>query len=515
VTRLPGSVDELRGLRARRYVRVSSEEQGEKYGPEAQDDRLLAAIARLGLVDAGPAFVDEHSAWARSDQRPALRELVAAAQAGAYDLLLVPYFSRWSRDTEVALRLRRELHAAGVVLWFAQERFLSSDADAHERFLDEAVGAEKYSHRLSRTISSTFESKFERYGDQAGSPGLGFRRTPQPEARLEIDPGTMPRAIALFERYARGDISYRELGRETGVAEQAIRGILINQLYNGWAVRHRRSDRARRVASPWRKDPPVSDELWARVAEVRTQRLKNGGSPRARRTYLLAKRLWCECGRSIAADSAQRKDGSVARRYRHEDCPLGGQSTFMAERFEDVIAAQLTGFRLDGPAIADLRALAAAPARIDTSLRRKQLEAELRDRASAHAARRLTTEAYLAEHARITTAIDQLGSASTAAQPAADIDRMIAWLRALKVAWRRASLEAQAGIVAQVYRRVVVRAGEVVRVELTDAARAMGMASLLPRDMELARPAGAGRTRPISVHVDIDGDEAQSQARTA
>lgn len=170
---LPGSPDDLRGLRARRYVRVSSDEQGTKYGPDFQHDEIDRLVARLGLVETGPAFVDEASAWSRSAERPALRELVAAATAGTFDVLAVAYFSRWSRDTEVALRIRRELHAAGVVLFFGDEWFLSSDENSHERFLQEATAAEIYSVRLSRTIRKTFGTKFERYGDQAGTRGPG------------------------------------------------------------------------------------------------------------------------------------------------------------------------------------------------------------------------------------------------------------------------------------------------------------------------------------------------------
>ena len=85
----------------------------------------------------------------------------------------------------------------------------------------------------------TFAAKFDRYGDQAGSPGLGFMRTPQPEARLAIDPETMPLAVRLFERYAVGDLSYRELAKLFDVSEAAVRTVVTNPLYNGWIRRHR------------------------------------------------------------------------------------------------------------------------------------------------------------------------------------------------------------------------------------------------------------------------------------
>lgn len=505
--RLPASSRELAGLRARRYVRVSSEEQGSKYGPERQHQDSEEAIERLALVESGPAFVDEQSAWSRSDERPELRRLVTAAVAGEYDVLVVAYFSRWSRDTEVALRIRRELHAAGVVLYFADEGFLSSDADQHERFLQEATAAEIFSHRLSRTITKTLRTKFDRHGDQAGSPGLGFRRTPQPAALLEIDPGTMPRVVALFERYAVGDVSYRELGRLTGVAEGALRAILTNPLYNGWARRHRRRADEHRVPAPWRADPPVSDELWARVAEVRATRLRNAGGHRPKRHHLLAKLMTCTCGRGLAADTVSVPGRAVLRRYRHEDCDRWSQQSYRAAVFEEPIAAQLAGLRLDEATLSAVRRLADREVPSDTAPRRRQLESELRAKAAAHATRRLTTPAYLAEHERITTALDQLATEHTTTATR-DGEAVVGALRDFAAAWTDASDETRTRIARAVYRRITVEDGRIVEVELTPAATAMGLVVALPEKvpvMVLARPARARRARRTTVRVPIAG----------
>lgn len=513
---LPASIDELRGLRARRYVRVSSEEQGWKYGPEGQQLTIDESMRRLGLLEAGNAFVDETSAWAKSDQRPALRQLVAAAAAGEYDVLVVAYFSRWSRDAELALRLRRELHAAGVILWFADEGFASSDADAFERYLDEAVAAEKYSHRLSRTVKRTFKAKFERYGDQAGSPGLGFLRTPQPEARLAVDPATMPRAVALFERYAAGDISYRELAAWAHMTGGAVRMVLTNPLYNGWAVRHRRSARTAQVAAPWRSAPPVSDELWARVVEARAARAKAAGRQRAHHVHLLAKLTWCHCGRVVKADTSRNKKGEIVRRYVHEGCGLWIHESVVAHRLDDAIAGQVTGIRLDARMLERIRAVAGKPAPVDTEIRRAQLDRELRTKAAAHARRELTTEAYLAEHARLTTAIDELG----AVQPTsavAPIDDIIVALQGLPAAWQDADLEARAGLARRLYRRITVVNGAVREVDLTDWAKSLGLAIAMP-EWAMARPAGPKRAlaHPVRQRIRIRGrNEWLAASRTA
>lgn len=504
MSRLPATLAELRGLRARRYVRVSTEEQASKYGPDRQHEEIDRAIRALGLVESGPAFVDEQSAWSHSEDRPALRALVAAAGAGELDVLVVAYFSRWSRNTELALRMRRELHALGVAIWFADEAFASSDGDAHERYLDEAVAAEKYSHRLSRQIRKTLATKFERYGDQAGSPGFGFMRTPQPEARLAVDPDTMPRAVALFERYAQGDLSYREAASWAGMTESAVRGILTNQLYNGWAVRSRRSADEVRIAAPWRSSPPVSDELWARVAEVRVQRAKAAGRARARHVHLLAKRMWCECGRGVRADTSRQKNGTIVRRYVHQDCPLWAHENVVAHRLDDPISAQLAGLRLDARTLARVREAAARPAPPSTDLRRTQLERDLRTKAAAHAQRRITTEAYLSEHQRLTVEIDALAAAPASTQPVGDVDAIVRVLRDLRAAWTTASLEARTKLVASIYSRITVVDGAVREVALTSWAIDHGLMEALPETVAMARPAGAGPSQ-ATVKIPIVG----------
>jgi DNA invertase Pin-like site-specific DNA recombinase len=485
---LPGSPDDLRGLRARRYVRVSSDEQGTKYGPDFQHDEIDRLVARLGLVETGPAFVDEASAWSRSAERPALLELVAAATAGTFDVLAVAYFSRWSRDTEVALRIRRELHAAGVVLFFGDEWFLSSDENSHERFLQEATAAEIYSVRLSRTIRKTFAAKFERYGDQAGTRGPGFFRTPQPEARLAIDPAVMPRIVELFERYALGDVSYREVAEISGVAEGKVRAILTNPLYNGWARRHRRRPDELMQPAPWRASPPVSDALWARVSEVRAMRAKAAGRRRSRHVHLLAKLMWCPCGRVVRADTSRQKNGTIARRYVHQGCPLWSRENVVAHRLDLPIEAQLSGIRIDARTLSRIRAGAGRPIPASTDIRRMQLERDLRAKATDHAARRLSTSSYLAEHERITAEIDALEEQP--GPPLGDVDEVVGALGAMRDAWRDADLEARAQLVGRVYQRIIVADGAIVEVELTEVAKRHGFLEALPETVVMARPAG-------------------------
>jgi DNA invertase Pin-like site-specific DNA recombinase len=501
---LPRSLDDLAGLRAARWIRESTAEQTDRYGPAAQREHQDRAIARHGLVDSGLVWQVAHSGRTIATT-PAFVQMMAAAGV-EFDVLLVGYVSRFARDLETAVTARRQLHAADAAILFCDDGILTSDVDQWERWAREAVEAEAYSHRLARRISEGYAAKF-RGGDQGGSPGLGFMRTPAPDSRLVIDPAAMPRAVALFERYAIGSVSIAELAADDGgLGVEGVRAILANPLYNGWAVRHRQRPDESRSAAPWRSSPPVDDELWARVQAVRAERHRGGGGP-ARHVHLLAKRLWCACGRRLRADVAHQRRSAPIRRYRHDDrCMAWSTSTVPARRLEEVVDRQLRELRLDAAWLARLRLLAgqAVPAPQSGELRRRQLERELEGKARLLARRQLTTEAFVAESERIRAELDALETVPTSVR-LVDPDAAIVALRTLRTAWRDADPDVRRRLVRAVFERVEVVDPAVpvaLHQRLTPWARAHGLATALPVTVVLASPAGAGLWRAT---VTIEG----------
>ena len=116
----------------------------------------------------------------------------------------------------------------------------SSRSDPHDwdELIREAAGAEKYSRRLSERITDGYAAKFDHRDDPGGHAGLGFRRlrraAAHPRGRPRHD---RHRRSRLFERYALGNVSAKDLAAETGLAESRIRMILMNPIYNGWIRR--------------------------------------------------------------------------------------------------------------------------------------------------------------------------------------------------------------------------------------------------------------------------------------
>ncbi len=197
-----GSVDELRGLRAARWIRESTPGQFDRYGPEAQRELQDGAMRSLGLIDTGLEWRAAHSG--RTVYRsPEMAGMMAAAERGEFEVLLVGYVSRWQRNLRQTLNLLEDsLHPAGVAVYFADEEILSSNERHWDQLVDEAKDAERFSRKHSRRVREGYASKRTKEHDPGGHPPYGFRRD---EAKLlEPDPANLATVRQVFGLAAAG-----------------------------------------------------------------------------------------------------------------------------------------------------------------------------------------------------------------------------------------------------------------------------------------------------------------------
>jgi hypothetical protein len=486
VKRLPRSLDDVRGLRVARWIRESTAGQYDRYGPASQRDQQDRFIERHGLVDTGLVYQVAHSG--RTVWRSAtMAEMLAEARAGAFDLLLAGYSDRWQRNLRRTLELLEDgLHPAGVALVMCDRRILSSDPHDWDELISEAAGAEKYSRRLAERITDGYAAKFDHHDDPGGHAGLGFRRSVDPPHVLQVDPDTIGQAVALFERYALGNVSAKDLAVESGLAESRIRMILMNPIYNGWNRRYRRSRNETRKPAPWRGDPPVPDELWARVEDVRRSKTRAGGPRRADRVDLLKGLIECVCGRRV------RSDGTFAdgrhRKLHVNPCPDWGKRARLGDEvWEEPILAQLEGIELDDGTIAAVVAsLGSGPRPV--ALDKARIERQIRELALEHAAGRLEDAVYLERLHELRDAKENVERTSA---DGISPERAVAWLRALSATWRAAEVPAEkADLLHAIYDRIVVAGRRIVSVRLTPSAYAHGIALALPEKVAVARPTG-------------------------
>jgi hypothetical protein len=181
--------------------------------------------------------------------------------------------------------------------------------------------------------------------------------------------------------------------------------------------------------------------------------------------------------------------------------------TRIAETFDAPIVSQISQMRVDDATLARLRERAGEPVPVDTTMQRRATERDLERKAADHAARRITTAAYLAEHARLTAELDRLSAPPTPTASVSDGDAIVRFLQDLKASWDRGGEWERAKLVASVYDKVVVNDREVIEVELTEDAKRHGLALALPETMKvvMARPAGARRKQTTIVRVPIRG----------
>jgi len=353
VKRLPRSLDDIRGLRVARWIRESTAGQYDRYGPASQREQQDRFIERHELIDTGLVFQVAQSGttvW----RSPTMNEMLAQAKVGAFDLILAGYSDRWQRNLRRTFELLEDhLHPAGVALVMCDRKILSSDPHDWDELVAEATGAERYSRRLSERITDGYAAKLKDHADQAGTAPLGFRRSVEPPHILEIDLATIGTAVGLFDRYALGNVSIAQLAATTGLEGERIQKILRNPIYNGWMRRHRGAAEER-LPAPWRSDPPVSDDLRARVEDVRRSKTRGGGPRNRGRVDYLACLLECVCGRRIRSDGPL--GSSLVRAKLHTDpcAEWGSRARLASTTWEIPIMAQVGGLRLDDGLIAQV-----------------------------------------------------------------------------------------------------------------------------------------------------------------
>ena len=484
IPRLPRALDDLRGLRAARWIRESTRGQYDNYGPEAQREQQDRTLGRWDLVDTAIEWQVAHSGRTVGSTAQ-FQEMVARAGRD-YDVLLVGYVSRFARNLRTAVNARHDLHAAGAAILFCDERVLSSDEDEWEAWARETVEAEAYSRRLGKRIREGYAAKYRRLADPGGFAPLGFRRTSERPRTLEVDPDSIERVTGLFVDYAKGDVSIDELARAHEMNDRTVNDILKNPLYNGWVQR-----KGERGEAPWRADPPVDDDLWSRVQGLLASRTRGGGPRIADRPDLLRGLLRCSCGSTIRASGVM--SGKHRRLHADQPCRDGvTKKIWDTQTWLAPIEAQIAGIRLDEPTSdAILRSLSRVeqtPAAADE----RQLERRRRQLGEAFAAGRIEERELITGMRRL----KEEAAAGGRTRHGASVDPVsaLAYVRNFAASWANARPQTRASLIKAVYAEIVVRGEEFVSVRLTDEAYAHGLAAALPEEVEV--PVLPGRGRP-------------------
>jgi DNA invertase Pin-like site-specific DNA recombinase len=306
--------------RAVAYVRESTEEQGQGFSPDAQPEgiRRFAPENNLELVG---EYCDFHSGWRKSEARPEFQRLMADADEGMFDVVLVYHTSRFARNQVEARRYKQLLRERLGIRVVSVTQPMGEDPSDPSAFLAESIHEmfdEYYSVSLSFWTRSGLREK-ARQGHLVGSLPWGYVRDPATKLATP-DPERAPLVLALFERYATGQESDRSLAawlnatgartaRNREFGKDTVREMLCNAAYAGYVSGLR--DKTRTIKGL--HEAIVSDELFDRVQEVRGWRTRVVKPGRPSEEYLLRKLLRCEhCGARMHGTSGSR---AGVRRY--------------------------------------------------------------------------------------------------------------------------------------------------------------------------------------------------------
>ncbi len=219
------------------------------------------------------------------------------------DVLVVGYVSRFLRNLKQTLiAVEDHLHAAGVVVLFADERLLSSDPGSWDQFIREAHEAEAYSRKLSKRVGEGYAAKRRRLGVPGGNKApYGIVREGKPSV-LRVDEAQAAIVRWAYQLAATGSTDW-EVAVATGLAKTHVGELLTNPIYAGRL----------RTGEPAGVTPIVDQALWSTVQTMRERRRTRAPGRIVKRDYALRLRCAC-CGRYLYGDVG---------RYRHPapTCP--------------------------------------------------------------------------------------------------------------------------------------------------------------------------------------------------
>jgi DNA invertase Pin-like site-specific DNA recombinase len=498
---LPRSLDQVDGLRVARWFRESTAGQWDNFGPDSQREQQDHAIARYGLADSGLEWSVASSGWTSAWRTPTWEAMVASAQAGAFDVLVVGYVSRFLRNLKQTLiAVEDHLHAAGVVVLFADERLLSSDPNNWDQFVREAHEAEAYSRKLSKRVGEGYAAKRRRLGVPGGNRApYGIIREGKPST-LRIDEAAAPTVRRAYELAAVGTTDW-EVARDTGLAKTHVGELLTNPIYAGRL----------RTGEPAGLAPMIEPALWSKVQSMRELRRTRTPGRIVKRNYPL--RLRCSgCRRFLYGDTGRYRHPAptceafiaatptIRRRYADtHDKRVQGHS-YPQSWYEDAIGellGQVGG--VDDITITEaVRLYNDRPAQVDrVTLGRIERD---RDELGRHLARTRDVAAWQ-------TAMARLDGEEQLAREPVQIGRLtppevVAYLRSLPALWADSGPDGRQALALALFARTEVIGFEQMIYQLTPEAIELGLNAALPPVYELkASIAEFGRGERIQ---DID-----------
>ena len=231
-------------LRVTFYARVSSEsdEQLNSLGNQIQYyENLIRKNAKWIYVE---GYIDEGLSAATTKNRENFHRMVVDGEKGLFDLIITKEITRFARNTLDSIQYTRRLLTAGVGVFFQNDNINTLDEDSELRLTIMSGIAQDELRKLSSRVKFGHQQAIKNSVVLGNSRIFGYRKD---SGRLVIDEEEAPMVRELFERYATGEYSMKQIETlfwEKGyrnhngkkIAHTTMSGMISNPKYKGYYV---------------------------------------------------------------------------------------------------------------------------------------------------------------------------------------------------------------------------------------------------------------------------------------
>lgn len=318
-----------------------------------------------------------HNTAARAD----FLAMLAAAEKGMFDTIIVWKVDRFGRNREEAAIYKSQLRRAGVSVLYAMEPIPSGAAGVLTEGMLEAI-AEWYSRNLSENVTRGMNDNAAKCLHN-GCRIYGYQRGP--DGRLVVIPDEAAAVRSIFVRYGQGFSAAMIAAELNATGLKTVRGydftpqtvlrIITNERYNGTYTWNG-------VRVPGGVPAIVTKEEWEAAQRMR-QKTAHHCEQRQTDFYLTGKAFCGLCGEAMTGDSGTSKNGVTHYYYTCHGKKSGKgcrKKSLRKDYLEDTVLRFIVSHCLTGPErekIAD--AVIAAQRQQQKASPLASMEKELRD----------------------------------------------------------------------------------------------------------------------------------------
>ena len=231
-------------LRVTFYARVSTDSNEQLNSLSNQVTYYEEMIRKNTAWTYVPGYIDEGLSGISTKKRENFHRMIDDAKAGKFDLIITKEISRFARNTLDSIQYTRDLLNSGVAVFFQNDNIKTIDEDSELRLSIMSSIAQDELRKLSSRVKFGHQQAIKDGVVLGNSRIFGYIKD---EGRLVIDESEAPMVRQLFEMYASGEYSLKQIEkifwdqgyrnyRGNRIAHTTMSNMISNPKYKGYYV---------------------------------------------------------------------------------------------------------------------------------------------------------------------------------------------------------------------------------------------------------------------------------------